>query len=73
MYHLCNPLVDTEGLINLIGKLRTCDTDYVFTNYYEVNDVTKELKEVKFPEIEKAGTVIVKIFSTLSIPSSAFF
>ena len=45
--------VDTEGLINLIGKLRTCDTDYVFTNYYEVNDVTKELKEVKFPEIER--------------------
>lgn len=45
--------VQTEGLVDLIEKLKVCETDYVFTNYYEVNDITKELKEVRFPDIGK--------------------
>ncbi len=43
--------VDTEGLVSLIERLKSCDADYVFTNYYEVNDVTKALKEVRFPGV----------------------
>lgn len=43
--------VNTEGFVSLIKRLETCNADYVFTNYYEVNDVTKEKKEVSFPGI----------------------
>lgn len=43
--------VDTDGLTELIRRLRTCDADYVFTNYYEVNDGTGELNAVTFPGI----------------------
>ena len=43
--------VDTEGLVSLIERLKDCNADYVFTNYYEVSDVTKEKKEVKFAGI----------------------
>ena len=43
--------VDTDGLAELIRRLRTCDADYVFTNYYEVNDGTGELHAVAFPGI----------------------
>ena len=32
--------VDQDGFAELIQRLKTCDADYVFTNYYEVNDVT---------------------------------
>lgn len=35
--------VDQDGFAELIQRLKTCDADYVFTNYYEVNDVTGEL------------------------------
>lgn len=44
--------VDTEGLASLMEKLKDCNADYVFTNYYEVNDVTKALKEVRFPGVD---------------------
>ena len=42
-----------DGFAELIQRLKTCDADYVFTNYYEVNDVTGELNPVTFPEIRK--------------------
>lgn len=45
--------VDTDGLCALMERLKNCDTDYVFTNYYEVNDTNGELKAVTFPKIEK--------------------
>ena len=45
--------VDQDGFAELIQRLKTCDADYVFTNYYEVNDVTGELNPVTFPEIRK--------------------
>lgn len=43
--------VVTDGLVELIQRLKNCDADYVFTNYYEVNDGTKAKKEVTFPPI----------------------
>lgn len=43
--------VDTDGLRELIRRLRTCDADYVFTNYHEVNDGTGALRAVTFPGI----------------------
>ena len=45
--------VDQDGFAELIQRLKTCDADYVFTNYYEVNDVTGELNPVTFPGIRK--------------------
>lgn len=45
--------MDTEGLVKLIERLRTCDADYVFTDYYEVNDVTGAKRLVEFPGIRK--------------------
>lgn len=43
--------VFTEGLVELILQLRNCKADYVFTNYYEVNDLTKEKRKIYFPNI----------------------
>ncbi|MCI8584249.1 MAG: glycosyltransferase [Dorea sp.] len=43
--------VNTEDFVRLIQKLKGCSADYVFTNYYEVNDVTKEKNPVTFPGI----------------------
>lgn len=45
--------VDKDGFAELIHRLKDCDIDYVFTNYYEVNDVTGALNPVTFPGIEK--------------------
>lgn len=43
--------VITDGLVQLIERLKNCEADYVFTNYYNVNDVTKEKVAVQVPEI----------------------
>lgn len=43
--------VNTDDFVLLIYKLKECNTDYVFTNYYGVNDITKEKNPVTFPEI----------------------
>jgi glycosyltransferase involved in cell wall biosynthesis len=43
--------VDTEGLVELIQRLENCTADYIFTNYYEVNDVTKEEVPQTYPGI----------------------
>lgn len=45
--------VDEDGFAELIHRLKDCDIDYVFTNYYEVNDGTGELAPVTFSGIEK--------------------
>lgn len=45
--------VDEDGFAELIHRLKDCDIDYVFTNYYEVNDGTGELTPVTFSGIEK--------------------
>ncbi len=45
--------VDREGFAKLIRRLSDCEIDYVFTNYYEVNDGTGALSPVTFSWIEK--------------------
>ena len=45
--------VDTDGLCELVRRLRTCSTDYVFTNYYEVNDTDGKRTPVIYPGIKK--------------------
>ena len=45
--------VECEGFAKLIQRLKDCDVDYVFTNYYEVNDVTGELTPVTFSWLKK--------------------
>lgn len=40
--------VDKDGFYELIRKLKSCDADYVVTNYYEVDDGTKEKTPVSF-------------------------
>lgn len=40
--------VNTEAFVALIHKLKECNADYVFTNYYDVDDVTKEKTPVTF-------------------------
>lgn len=45
--------VDKDGFAQLVHRLADCDVDYVFTNYYEVNDGTGALTPVTFSEIEK--------------------
>lgn len=34
--------VNTEALIEVVRRLKTCGADYVVTDYCEVNDKTKE-------------------------------
>lgn len=64
--------VYTEGLRELVCLLKECDADYVFTNYYEVNDVTKEKKEVCFPGIPVCREFSFdKIAKTADIPMHA--
>lgn len=45
--------VDREGFAELVHRLKNCNIDYIFTNYYEVNDGTGELNPITFPGIEK--------------------
>ena len=44
--------VDKDGLAELVERLKKCEADYVFTNYYEVNDMTGEKTPVTFSGIE---------------------
>lgn len=50
--------VNTEGLVKLIEKLKSADADYIFTNYYEVNDTTGEKRLVEFPGICKEKEMV---------------
>ena len=64
--------VFTEGLRELVGFLKECSADYVFTNYYEVNDVTGEKKEVCFPGIPVCREFSFdKIAKTADVPMHA--
>ena len=45
--------VDQDGFAELVHRLKNCNIDYIFTNYYEVNDGTGELNPITFPGIEK--------------------
>ncbi|MDD2980778.1 MAG: glycosyltransferase family A protein [Hespellia sp.] len=45
--------VNTKDFAALVQALKTCDADYVLTNYYEVNDQTGELTEKEFKRLKK--------------------
>ncbi len=40
--------VDTEGFVTLVNALKSCDSDFVFTNYYEYYEDVGETKPVAF-------------------------
>lgn len=41
--------VDTKDFARMVRRLKTADSDYVVTNYYKVNDVTKNKTPEEFP------------------------
>lgn len=43
--------VYTKGFVELVNRLKKCNAEYAFTNYYEVNDITKKKKEICFSGI----------------------
>ena len=43
--------VNTEDFVKLVEKLKNCNSDYVVTNYYEVNDNTGELTPKSYPAL----------------------
>ncbi len=45
--------VDTEDFAKLVQALEGADSDYVVTDYYKVNDVTKEKKREGFPFLKE--------------------
>lgn len=45
--------VNTTDFARMVRRLKEADADYVVTNYYEVNDVTKEKKTVDFPFLKE--------------------
>lgn len=44
--------VNTSDFKLLVEKLKSCDADYVVTNYYEVNDQTGEKTEKNYPQLK---------------------
>lgn len=44
--------VDTEGFVTLVNALKSCDSDFVFTNYYEYYEDVSETKPVTFDYLE---------------------
>jgi len=44
--------VNTEGFVELVRALKTCDSDYVFTNFYEYYEDTKETKPIVYSDIQ---------------------
>lgn len=64
--------VDAKGFENLVKALEDCDSDFVITNYYEVNDVTKEKTEKNFPELEKNKVLKLEdVIEKIRIPMHA--
>ena len=45
--------VYTEDFIKLVKALKTCNADYIVTNYYEVNDKTGEKTPREYREFQK--------------------
>ena len=42
--------VNTEDFVSFIKKLENCESEYVFTNYYEYYDDVNRRKEIDFPQ-----------------------
>lgn len=45
--------VNTPDFQLLVEKLKSCDADYIVTNYYEVNDQTGEKTKKEYPRLKK--------------------
>lgn len=50
--------VQTEDFVKLVKVLEQCSSDYVVTNYYEVNDFTKEKKPVTFQYMKQSQELL---------------
>lgn len=44
--------VNTEGFAELVRALKSCNSDYVFTNFYEYYEDTKETKPIVYSDIQ---------------------
>ncbi|PWJ48212.1 glycosyltransferase family 2 protein [Faecalicatena contorta] len=47
--------VNTSGFKILVEKLKSCDADYIVTNYYEVDDQTGEKTGRDYAQLKKEG------------------
>ncbi|MCP1101264.1 glycosyltransferase involved in cell wall biosynthesis [Aequitasia blattaphilus] len=64
--------VDTEDFAKLIPALEDVDTDFVFTNYYEVDDQTKEKKLIDYKEFTSGQPVpIEEVLDKILLPMHA--
>lgn len=64
--------VDTQGFEKMVRALETCDSDFVITDYYEVNDVTKEKTPKSFPELQKNKVMTLEnVIDHIQIPMHA--
>lgn len=45
--------VNTEDFVKLVDSLKSCNAEYVVTNYYEVNDMTGEKTPVIYQELKE--------------------
>ncbi len=55
--------VNTEDFCILVDKLKTCEADYVVTNYYEVNDQTGEKTKQDFSLLAEAADPATGVLS----------
>lgn len=64
--------VNTQGFEKFINLLNECDSDFVITDYYEVNDKTKERTAKSFPEIQCNQTLrLEEVIEKIQIPMHA--
>ncbi len=49
--------VEKDGFCSLVCQLKNCSEEYILTNYYEVNDVSGEKTEKKFPQLSPGKTL----------------
>lgn len=64
--------VDTEEFMKLVYELMNCDTDYVLTDYNQVNDITKEETKISFSFLgQKEVWNFDEIADKLEIPMHA--
>lgn len=63
--------VDTKAFVQMVHCLKTSAADYVVTNYYKVNDITKEKKAVTFPYLKSNPICTFEEASQAEIPMHA--
>lgn len=63
--------VNTKDFVKLINLLKYCNSDYVFTNYYEVYEPDFTIKEKSYPFIDGNEYSFKSICSDIQIPMHA--